>query len=49
MTDEEFTEVKEAVHQEYTLEEIYWKIANLEWSPEMFIFFMKEISKELRK
>lgn len=49
MTDKAFTEVQEAIWQEYTLEEIYWKIVNLEWSPEMFQYFIDEISKEKRK
>ena len=49
ITNEEFVEVREAVCQEYTLEEIYWKIVNLEWSPEMFRFFIDEMLKEQRK
>jgi hypothetical protein len=49
MTNEEFVEVKEALNQEYTLDEIYWKIANLKWSQEMFVFFINELSREQRK
>ena len=46
MTNEQFVEVKEAVHQEYTLDEVYWKIVNMDWSQEMFRFFVDEISKK---
>ena len=49
MTNEQFVEVKEAVNQEYTLDEIYWKIVNMDWSQEMFRFFVDEILREQRK
>jgi hypothetical protein len=48
MTDKELIEVREAINQEYTLGEIYWKIANLDWTKEMFKLFINEILKEQR-
>jgi hypothetical protein len=49
MTDKQFTEVREALYQEYTLDEIYWKIVNMDWTQEMFRFFINEIPKQQRK
>jgi hypothetical protein len=45
MTKEQLTEVKEAINEMYTLKDIYWKIANMDWTLEMFEMFMKNVLK----
>ena len=40
MTKEQLEEVTSAVNEMYTLREIYWKIANMDWTVEMFEQFV---------
>jgi hypothetical protein len=49
MDIKQLNEVTEAVNQEYTLEEVYWKIANMDWTIEMFKMFIDKIENQQRK
>ena len=49
MDAKQFNEVAEAVNQEYTLEEVYQKIANMDWTIEMFKMFIENIENQQRK
>ena len=49
MTSEQISEVKSAVFEMYTIEEIYDFIANGKWTKDMFLFFIKETISYHRK
>jgi hypothetical protein len=46
MTKEQIEEVREAIHEFYTLDEIYWKVSNMDWTIEMFKYFVGEITRK---
>ena len=49
MTLEQINEVKSAVFEMYTLKDVYWKVVNMDWTLEMFEFFMKETISRSKK
>jgi hypothetical protein len=49
MTKQELDEVTEAVNEMYTLDEVYWSVVNMDWTVEMFRFFVKRILDKNRK
>jgi hypothetical protein len=49
MTKEQLNEVNEAVNEMYTLKEIYWSVANMDWTMEMFELFVKRLIREKRR
>lgn len=49
MTTKQLQEVDEAVNEMYTLRDIYWKVANMDWTEEMFFMFFKRTMDKARK
>ncbi len=49
MTTKQLQEVDEAVNEMYTLRDIYWKVANMDWTEEMFFTFFKRVMDQARK
>lgn len=49
LTLEQLREVNQAAEQEYTVMEVYWKVANKDWTVDMFESFISRIENEQRK
>ena len=43
MTKKQLEEINAAVDEMYTVDEIYWKVANMDWTLEMFKMFFNRV------